>query len=319
MKINVAVIGIGNMGKYHINNYLAMENVNLVAICDLDDSKLKKYKGKFNKYKNIDEMLNKEKIDLISLVTPTNTHYAIGKKILNKHINLLVEKPLAKTSIESKELIDLAKKNNVIISVGHIERYNPAVKKLKELIDEGHFGTITSINTKRVGPMPSQIKSDDVIFDLGVHDLDLVCYLMGEKPLEMDYNSGGAKLRDRDDYANIFLKFKKNISASLEINWITPIKIRKIYVTGLNGYAEVDLINQEIDFYSKNLVKSAEDYLQVIKDYNNSNLSKINIEKGQPLRLELDAIISAIQNNGKDLIQEDGIEVIKLIEKLRGT
>jgi len=316
MKLKVAVVGIGNMGRYHINNYSEMNNVELVAICDKDKSKLSKYSDSIEKYDNIDDLICNKDIDLISLVTPTSTHYSLGKKIIKNQINLLVEKPISDNLDNAKELIKLAKINNVILAVGHIERYNPAVLKLKELIEKGVLGNITSISTKRVGNMPSQINDVNVISDLGVHDLDLVRYLASSEVKDISANAGNGKLSDRFDYADIFIKFENDISAHVQVNWLTPVKIRTITITGTKAYLEVDLIKQQIKLYESFKFEQALTYDEILKDYNLNKGTSVNLIKKQPLRSELDNVVNSILGKKSNIITEDAVETLKIVKQI---
>mgnify|MGYP000588092148 CR=1 FL=1 len=174
--LNVAVIGTGNMGRNHIRTYSEIENANLVAISDIDEKVGRELSEKFrcSFYNDYNDMFEKERIDIVSICVPTFLHHKICLDVIKHKINFLVEKPIAKNAREANDIIVKAKLAGVKMTVGHIERFNPAVQKLKEMIDEGKLGNVTSVLAKRVGVFPPQIKDANVVIDLAVHDLSLI-------------------------------------------------------------------------------------------------------------------------------------------------
>lgn len=311
--INVAVIGLGNMGKNHVRTYSEIDKVKLVAVCDCDEEKGKviaeKNRCKF--YKDYNEMFQKEKIDLVSLVVPTKFHEKIALDVIEKGVNILIEKPITDTIEGAQKIIEKAKQKNVKLAIGHIERFNPAVQKLKEIIDQERIGQITSIIARRVGLFPPQIKDANVIIDLAVHDIDIINYLMGDKPKEIEANAGRALISHREDYAEIFLKYKA-ASGFIQVNWITPIKIRNLSVTGTKGYAEMDYISQNVLLYESNYKKNFESFGDVVM-FSQPNKVEIGLDKGEPLKLELLNVIDAVEKNQEPLITgEVGLEALKI-------
>ncbi|MBW2993530.1 Gfo/Idh/MocA family oxidoreductase, partial [Candidatus Woesearchaeota archaeon] len=158
--LNVAIIGVGNMGKHHARTYSKIEKVRLVAVSDIDEIKgrsiAERYGCKF--YKSYNEMLEKENIHLVSVVIPTKFHEKVALDVIEKGTNLIIEKPISDTIMGAERIIRKARENNVKLAIGHIERFNPAVQRLKEIINEGRLGEITSIIARRVGLFPPQIK-----------------------------------------------------------------------------------------------------------------------------------------------------------------
>ena len=315
--LNVAVIGLGNMGKHHVRTYSEIDKVKLVAVSDIDEEKGKsaaeKFKCRF--YKDYNEMIKKEKIDLISVVVPTKFHEKIALDVIEKGINLLIEKPISDNVESAERIIKKAKEKKVKLAIGHVERFNPAVQKLKEIIDQGRLGEITSVIARRVGLFPPQIKDANVIIDLAVHDIDIINYLLGEKPREVEANAGKALISSREDYAEIFMKYK-NAGCFIQVNWITPIKIRNLSVTGTKGYAEMDYITQDIILYESNYTKSFETFGDVVK-FSTPNKVVVGVEKGEPLRFELLNVIEAVEKNKDPLIKgEVGLEALKIALKI---
>lgn len=314
---NVAIIGCGVMGSLHARIYANIPNVRLVAVCDVNQTNGKKlakiYKIKF--YSDFKEMLAKEALDAISVTVPTVLHKEVALFCINRGVNLLVEKPLAISAEESKLITEAAQKKGVVLTVGHIERFNPAILKLKELIKKGTFGRIVSVVVKRVGLSPPRVKDINVVTDLAVHDLDIVCSLLDKFPISIFATGGKGVNADRIDYADIFLDFGMT-SCYLQVNWMTPIKIRTLSVTGTLGYSELDYVTQELVLYksSYNNVVPTE-FKKFVATLGKPRKVSVKVKKEEPLKLEIVDFVNSIMKRKKPLVTpQEGINAVKLSE-----
>jgi len=294
--MKACVIGIGNMGRHHTRIYAENHQIELKGICDYNEETGKSYSEKYNTrfYTNHIEMLDREKPDLVSLVTPTSTHNEIGKEVLSRGIHLLVEKPIADTVRNAEELIKMAERNNLILLVGHIERYNPGVSAMRDLIDKDFFGKISSIQFQRVGVVPPQIKDTNVVIDLAIHDIDLSNYLIGGTPDNVDAHLNNTHLKNRFDSCDILMSYK-NTSSYLQSNWITPVKIRNLTITGERGYAKLNLITQNIELYESIIETQFDDYGDYIIKFKEPKFSTLQAPEKEPLLLEINNFIKTIQ------------------------
>lgn len=311
--LKAAVIGIGNMGSYHARNYFEIKKVSLVAVSDLVNdvgrSASKKYNCRF--YRDYHKMVEKEKPDIVSICVPTSLHYKVAKDLLEKRINVLVEKPIAQNLKQAKKMIDLAKKNNVKLSVGHIERFNPAVKKLKEITKKGELGEVVSILARRVGIFPPQIKDADVIIDLAVHDIDIFNFILEKQPSEIYCNAGKALINHREDYAEIFLKYG-NIGGFVQVNWITPVKIRELAVTGTEGYAELNYITQKLNLYKTVKKNGVDNFGDFVFRFGEPDKINIKVSSKEPLKAELEDFIDAVLDRKELTVKgEDGFRALE--------
>ncbi|RAP33032.1 oxidoreductase [Candidatus Marinamargulisbacteria bacterium SCGC AG-410-N11] len=321
--LKVAVIGVGNMGKHHARNYTQIKNVTLVSVCDIQESVANELATQYNckAYTCLNKMIENENLDAVSITAPTRYHYEIAKVVIKNNINLLIEKPISDNIEKSNELIKLAKKNNLTLMIGHIERFNPAVTKLKEIIDEGKLGKITSLISKRVGAFPAQIKDANVIIDLAVHDIDIFSYLLNKNPNQIYGNAGRALNSNREDYAEIFLTYGDQ-NAFIQVNWITPIRIRNLAITGTKGYAELNYMTQELTVYESNYSSDFDTFGDYIIKFGNPTKKNISLEKKEPLANELNHFINCIQTKSTPLITgENGkkaLEIaLKVMEKMQ--
>ena len=280
-----------------------IESVHLAAISDknkkLGEETAQKYGVAF--YEDFEEMLKKEKLDMVSVCVPTSLHHRVAKKCLESKTHVLLEKPITMSLREASSLLQTASKMKVKFLVGHIERHNPAVKKVKEMIDAGDLGKVIAVMARRVGGFPPQIKDADIAVDLAIHDIDIVNYLLNAKPVEMHLSKRRNHIRDREDSVEFFLKYK-DASAYIQANWITPVKIRKLNITGTKGYLEMDYINQKIEFYKTNYEKfleKTEDFSDYILKFSEPDKIDISVAKKEPLKEEILYFLDCISHGKK--------------------
>lgn len=317
-KLNAAIIGCGVMGSLHARIYANIPNVKLVAVCDINSSSGKKlaslHKTKY--YLNYKEMLTKEKIEAISITVPTAHHKEVALFCINWGVPaVLVEKPLAPSVVEAELIAEAAKKKKVILTVGHIERFNPAVLKLKDLIKKGLLGNIVSIVVKRVGLFPPRVKDINVVTDLAVHDLDIVCTLLDKFPKSIFATGGKGINTERIDYADIFLDFGMT-SCYLQVNWMTPIKIRTLSVTGTLGYCELDYVTQELVLYKSHYDKVVpKEFEKFVATLGKPRKVSVKVKKEEPLKLEIMNFVNSIVKRKRPLVTpQEGINAVKLSE-----
>lgn len=270
---DVAIIGVGNMGEHHARIYSKLSNANLVAVCDNDKSKQKvaeKYRCSF--YQDYKEMLKNKCIDAVSVAVPTFFHFKIVLDLIkNYDVDVLVEKPITGNLNEAKALIREAEKRNKKLCVGHIERFNPAIQKLKKLINSGRFGKLIALNIKRVGGLPPAKDNNNVILDLAIHDIDIANYLTSGFPVKIS-GTKSKNLLEQPDSALILLNYPPSVF--IEVNWVTPAKIRKMDITGTKAFAQLDYIEQSLVLYE------------------NGDKTIIGIKKEEPLKKELACFLS---------------------------
>lgn len=255
--IRVGVIGTGAMGQNHVRIYSEMEGVELAGISDVDQKRVEAMAAQFKTkaFTDYKKMLS-EGLDAVSVVVPTKLHTQVVLDALDLGAHILVEKPIADTAENAELMIEAAKKAGKILMVGHIERFNPAVIKLKEIIDSGALGKIVSISTKRVGPYNPRIRDVGVILDIGVHDIDIISYLYGKK-ISSVYAIAGADIHSFEDHASIILRMDHNFAGVVETNWLTPHKVRQLTAIGVKGVAYLDYINQTVQLHDNEWIRKA--------------------------------------------------------------
>ena len=296
--VNVGVIGVGAMGYNHARVYYKLEEANLVAVSDVSERTLNKVAKKYDAkgFTDYEDLLKDSEIEVVSVCVPTTFHHDVVMEAIKHGKHVLVEKPIAFTLKEAEDMIAAAKEAGVILATGHVERFNPAVKKAKELIDNDVIGDIVSASAKRVGPFPPRIKDVGVTIDLAIHDLDVMNYLFDEDVIQV-YGTMNSILEkcEFEDHAEIMINFKNESTGILEVNWLTPYKRRQIEITGTDGIISVDYIEQSIDVYGK----FAQD---------------IDIKHEEPLKEELRSFLNAVVNGTEpEITGEDGLKALKMV------
>lgn len=300
-KIKCAVIGVGNMGKNHARVYSEVSTAELVSLADTNTAVVNELAQRLNLkgYTDYREMLDTERPVVVSVCVPTTLHYEVAKECLGRGINVLLEKPITMDLKTAEDLMRIAEAKGVKLMVGHIERFNPAVTKVKEMISKGQIGNTINIIARRVGGFPPQIKDANIAVDLAIHDIDIVNYLLEQMPVEVYVNKQRNHIIRREDSVEFFLKYK-TASAFVQANWITPIKIRKLSITGSEGYLEMDYISQQINFFKSNYDKFKEskgDFSDYILRFSEPDVINITTAKKEPLKEEILYFLDRVANN----------------------
>ena len=314
--LKAAVIGIGSMGANHARVYAGMDNVKLVAAADLDKKQCETLseKHRINTYSDYHELLEKEKPDLLSIGVPTASHAAVALDCLQAGANILIEKPIASSLEEAQKIISAAKTAKLKLMIGHIVRFNPAVRELKKHLDNKELGRIFQIVCHREGPFPARIRDVGVVVDLAPHDIDIMRYLSQSEPMRAYAETEQRINTEHEDLLLAVLRFKNNITASLNINWLTPTKIREINVLGEKGMFRIDDLTQDLYFYENSLAaNSIWDSLKTIRGVNPGKMVRFAFDRKEPLKVELSAFVEAVKNNSiVPVTGEDGYEALRI-------
>jgi UDP-N-acetylglucosamine 3-dehydrogenase len=318
-RIPVVLVGLGRMGSNHLRVIKDNPSFDLKAVLDvkLPDTFATANPG-IAGYTSREELDAADvAYDAVVIAAPTGSHYEIARHFLARDKHLLVEKPLASTIEQCRTLIDEAKKRNLILGVGHVERFNPAVRKLHEVIENGWLDKPIHFSVTRVGGYPQTIlPGNNVMLDLAVHDVDVLQSLIG--PLTVVASIVHNTVRsDIPDTAEILLKNDEGVSASIHVNWITPTKIRTIRVTGTRGVCFVDYILQTCTLMGGNLLSHEPtlktDFQNLIRQYQNTDKIEFGIQNEEPLKVQLRAFHKALTGDPSELCSgEDGARAVEV-------
>jgi UDP-N-acetylglucosamine 3-dehydrogenase len=291
------------MGKNHLRNYSRLPEAELVGLADINPETgqlAKEYNARyFTDYKM---MIDELKPEAVSIVVPTPFHANVASFAIRNGIHCLLEKPIAHTVEEADDLIALAKKQKVVFTVGHIEHYNPLIRKLKSMVDEGKVGTVTSVLCKRVGGFPQIEPKTDVIIDLAVHDIDIISHLLDAQPKKI-YSHGSRTHHSKEiDSAEILMDYGK-ASGFVQANWLTPVKIRTVAITGSQGYLEGNYITQELEYYKHNMEKIEDNFSNFVIKMGEPERESLKVDFEEPLAVELKAFLLKIRQGDVHLVE----------------
>jgi len=283
--LKLGVVGLGAMGQHHARLYSQL-GCRLVAVADADPARAQEIGSRYaaGYYTDYHDLLGK--VDAVSIAVPTTLHHRVAMDFLNNGVHCLVEKPIAFSLKESADMIRAAEKNGVKLAVGHIERFNPAVLRLKRVMDSGTLGQPLIISTRRVGPFVPRIRDVGVVIDSATHDIGVVKYLVGKEPVCM-FSRVGRLRHAREDHAVIVLDFD-GTTACIEVNWFTPQKVRTLVATGSEGIAYLDYIEQKLVVHNSHLVEDE------------------HVQKVEPLKIEIEDFLDSIRENRSPAV--DGAE-----------
>ncbi|MFH1789419.1 MAG: Gfo/Idh/MocA family oxidoreductase [Candidatus Altiarchaeota archaeon] len=314
--IRAAVVGVGAMGKNHARVYAELEGVELAAVADIDEERAKRISDKYRcrHYADYRKMLSGEDLDVVSVVVPTNSHTRIALECIGRGVNVLVEKPIADTVENAEKMISAARKNKVKLSVGHVERFNPAVVELKRRLDAGELGRIFKVACVRVGPFPERIRDVGVVVDLATHELDIMRYLVGAEFKRVYAESERRIHTTHEDLLNAVLKFENDVVGTLDVNWLTPEKIRELSVVGEEGMFVLKYLTQDLFFYEKVEGRlEGYDYSDILMGVAGGNVVDLRISKTEPLKSELSSFIDCVRDDERPRVSgEDGLEALKV-------
>jgi UDP-N-acetylglucosamine 3-dehydrogenase len=318
--MRVAVIGVGSMGFNHLRVYSELDGVQVVGISDVSAERLSTLNTRFQvpAYTDYRELIEKEKPEAVSITVPTSEHEAVATFALKAGVHVLVEKPIAATVEEGQRLIDLAKQVERQLMVGHIIRFNPAMQALKARLAAGELGKIFQIFCRRAGPFPARIRDVGVVVDLAPHDVDIMRFLTGMDPLRVFAETEQRIHTDHEDMLFGLLRFPHGITAALEINWLTPTKIRETLVLGEKGLFRVDDLLQDLYFY-ENSQATGELWagIKSIRGVSEGKMIRYDLKRQEPLKAELQAFLEAVKNGTEvPVTGEDGLKALDLALKL---
>jgi len=296
-KLKVGVIGIGRLGSIHTRVYDELGEVDLIGICDIDPQKLEKALKQFKvpAYLDYKELINK--VDAISIAVPTKKHFQIAKDFIENNIPLLIEKPITNKLAHAEELITLAKKHNVIMQVGHVERFNSAFSAVQKIVKNPRF-----IECHRLSPFPHRSLDIGVVLDVMIHDIDIILGLVNSNIKSVEA-VGVPVLTQFEDIANVRLTFENGCVCNLTASRISEEAMRKIRIFLSDTYISLDYGSQEAFLYKK-------ENKQIIKEV-------LPIEKDEPLKREIESFIDCVRNKKRPLVSgKEAYQALHLADRI---
>lgn len=308
-KVNISLIGIGRMGQFHLNVINQINSINLSGIYDSDEEHLNEISSKYNinKFGSLEEAI--DKCDAVIIASPTKFHFDIAKKSIQKGKHVLVEKPMTENFMQAEELEIMVKEKNIIFQVGHVERFNGAVQELHHIIENPYL-----IEARRLAPFTPRITDVGVVFDIMIHDLDIVTSLV-KKPL-VRFSASGKRIKtNNEDIASALLEFEGNTIATISASRVTQEKIRTLSISSEEAHFILDYATQDITIHRQAASQSKIKTSIGINYTQESIIERVFIHRDNPLKLEDEHFANCILGKDKKLVSiEDDVRTIKLTE-----
>ena len=302
MSIRVAVIGVGALGRHHARILSVLDEADLVGIVDINEARAREIGGLVNApaFTNASDVFGQ--VDAVTVAVPTESHLSVALPFLKRGIGVLVEKPLARNAPEAQQMIDAARASGAVFGVGHTERYNPAVSAVRPLLDHPRF-----IEVHRLGTFPDRSLDIDVVFDLMIHDLDVVLSIVPSDVVAVEA-VGVAVLTPKPDIANARLKFASGCIANVTASRISKDRVRKIRIFQRDAYLSVDYAAQEVERWR--LVKGNGSMPAI-------DGGKLEIAHEEPLKRELADFVEAVRDKrAPGVTGTDGLRAIELAQRI---
>lgn len=317
--IKVAVIGAGMMGKNHMKTYKSLNGVELVGVYDIFPEAAKAAAETFGirAFSSMEEVA--ENVDAVSVVTTSVTHADVGEFFLNKGIHCMMEKPLACTEEECQRLISAAAKNNVVLLVGHIERFNPAVEQMGKLLSD--TSKIRSLTAQRMSAASGRITDVDVSMDLMIHDVEVIQSLV--KSPVVNIQAASVKTKESPmgkDYITALLEFENGATANITASRITQARVRTLTVTTDTNYIDMDFINQSINVHSQGRMPyvNPENIPEWMNYGLKGSVEQLFIPTNQPLSAELNHFLSCVRGEATPHITgQNALDALRVIWKIQ--
>lgn len=320
--IKVGVIGCGYWGPNLIRNFNENYQTDLKYVCDLEDERLERIKLRYPSViptKNYKDLLRDRELQLIAIATPVQTHYNLAKEALEAGKHLLIEKPLTASVKEAEKLVALSRKKNLILFVDHTFIYTGAIRKMKEFVSSGELGDLYYFDSVRVnlGLFQSDV---NVVWDLAPHDISIMDHIISEKPRSVVAIGGSHTGNGIEDIAYVTVKFDGELMAHFHVNWMSPVKIRRIIIGGSKKMMVFDDLDpaEKIKIYDKGIILTKADkklIYQNIIQYRIGDMYAPRIDHAEALKVLIDHLVDCISNNKNPITDgESGLRTIRILE-----
>lgn len=298
-------MGVGYLGQIHAKIYHQMPNVELVMLADTDLAAVEKLSAEYQCLATDNFLQMVDKVDAVSIVVPTSLHFDVAQPFLEAGVATLIEKPIAATVNEARKLVDLAAQNEAPFLIGHLERYNPALRAVANKVSEPRY-----IEVHRLGTFVERATDVDVVTDLMIHDLDLVLSLFDEEPVDVQA-IGACVITDHIDLANVRLTFPGGAVANITASRVSNKRFRRFRVFSSEGYYGINLMDQELDIVTKG--ETPED-----SQFPTLDIEHINFDAEQPLQVELAHFIEVARGNAMPMVTGlQGLRALQLAEQIQ--
>jgi predicted dehydrogenase len=320
-KPNVGVVGCGYWGPNLIRNFRSLQDCTLKTMCDVSEDRLRHLKTLYPEVvgeTRYDQMLCDAELDAVVIATSVKYHYPMAKASLLAGKHTLIEKPLASSTAECEELVDIARRNGLVLMVGHTFLYSPAVRKIKELVEWGDIGEIRYISARRLNLGLFQ-KDINVAWDLAPHDLSIILHIMGEQPLTVNCSGSAHITPNIQDVTTMYLQFSKQRSAIIQSSWLDPRKVREMTIVGSKRMVVYDDVapQEKLRIFDARVERPPhyDTFAEFHYAYHYGDSYIPYVKQEEPLKNECQHFLDCIHNGATPLTSgAKGTEVVRILE-----
>jgi predicted dehydrogenase len=319
--LKIGVVGCGYWGPNLIRNFNSLPACEVKIVCDSSKERLEHMKGLYPAIlvtTDYSDLVNDKEIDAVVIATPVSTHHSLAMQSLGANKHTFIEKPLTSSASQSKELVDLAEKNNLTLMVGHTFIYTPTVRKIKEIIDSGDIGEVMYIGSRRLNLGLFQ-KDINVAWDLAPHDISIILYLLGRDPETVSCQGMAHINPNIEDVTNLTMNFTDGCLAMIQSSWIDPRKIRDMTIVGTKKMIVYDDLEpqEKIKIYDKrvDVPPHYDTYAEFHYSYHYGDVYSPYLKQTEPLKVECQHFLDCIESGDKsESSGVDGMKVVQILE-----
>ncbi|WP_121823401.1 Gfo/Idh/MocA family protein [Halostella salina] len=309
-EIRAGVIGVGSMGRHHARVYRELPNVELFAVADQDTERAEAVAEDYDaRVLSTEGVLTA--VDAVSVTVPTEYHYAVAKDAMDRGTHVLVEKPFVEDPEAGRDLIETARAAGLTLQVGHVERFNPAVRTLQDIVPDLD---VLAVDARRLGPPVDREIGDSAVLDLMIHDIDVVLSLVDD-----DLSTVEAFRSPDDPYVTASLQFDGGVVGTLTASRVTQERVRQLSITARECQVNVDYMKQTVGIHRHSLPEYVERDGDV-RYRNETVIERPTVDNGEPLKKELAAFAESVETGGEPVVTgEDGLRALSIANRIDGT
>ena len=309
------------MGNNHLRILTSLAGVEVAAAVDRDEQQLEQTLEAYprvRRYVDLQEALAAERYDFACVSVPAGVLPAVTSTVLAAGLHAFVEKPMAREESDARHMAFVAGDRGLILAVGYVERFNPAVRALKEKLSAGAIGRIIQMHARRVSPFPNRDGMAGVALDLATHDIDVMRYLSGSEVERVYAESGARTAGQGDDLLSATLRFESGCTGILEVNWISPTKVRELSVLGEGGMFVVNYLTQDLNYYEHPTRSTEWDHLSGMRGGREGDMIRYALNRREPLRAQWESFVDAIRNGAPASVDgHDGVAALSIARAIQ--
>jgi UDP-N-acetylglucosamine 3-dehydrogenase len=313
-----AIVGLGMMGRHHARLLQTTPRIAFAGAVDPLGDRHGAVRDAERVHASIDELVERGRPDFAVVAVPTDEHLGAVRALAAAGVHVLIEKPLAASVAEAEQIIAICREAGVRAAVGHVERFNPALIELRRRTEEGQVGEIFLIGTERCGPFPDRVKDVGVVKDLATHDLDLVAWL-GTSPIDVVAAQTVHKTgRAHEDLLLATGRLRSGLAFSITVDWLTPLKIRRMRILGDRGMLVADTLTSDLVFHENGRVTSEWDSTQALRGVAEGNSTRYALRRREPLLVELEAFCDLVlgDESSAAVTLDEGLQTVRCAERV---